>query len=160
VLVKRFLATIAIPVAALGALGLVACGDDDDDEPEGTPATSVDGTVSTDDTEEGTDDTEGGTDGTSGTITLPDVSMPDISLPGGTLPGGITIPSLPDISIPDISVPDMNEILTQIFPNLSEEQVSCLSDALGDVGTDIDPNQVMDLFDDCDIDPSDILGGG
>jgi hypothetical protein len=163
VLVKRFLATIAIPVAALG---LVACGDDDDDDSGTTAATSVDGTEPsddtevTDDTDDGTDDTEGGTDGTSGNITLPDVSMPDLSLPGGTLPGGITIPSLPDISIPDISVPDMNEILTQIFPNLSEEQVSCLSDALGDVGTDIDPNQVMDLFDDCDIDPSDILGGG
>jgi hypothetical protein len=149
--VKRFLATIAVPVAALG---LVACGDDDDDEPDGTTAESVEDTEPTDGTE-GTDDTEDGTDGTSGNITLPDISGP-----GGTLPGGITIPSLPDISIPDISVPDMNEILTQIFPNLSEEQVSCLSDALGDVGTDIDPNQVMDLFDDCDIDPSDILGGG
>ena len=149
---KRSLALLAIP---LFALGLVACGDDDD-EPDSTTATSVDGTLSTDDT----DDTAG-TDDTSGDITLPDVSLPDITVPGGTLPGGITIPdlSLPDISLPDVSVPDMNEILTQIFPNLSEEQVSCLSDALGDVGTDIDPNQVMDLFDDCNIDPSDILGG-
>jgi hypothetical protein len=151
--VKRFLATIAIPVAALGALGLVACGDDDDDTPDETTAESVDGTVATDDTE--------GSDDTSEEITLPDISLPDISVPGGTLPGGITIPdlSLPDISLPDVSVPDMDEILDQVFPNLTDDQVSCLSDALGDV-TDIDPNQVMDLFDDCNIDPSDILGGG
>lgn len=148
---KRFLAIIAIPVAALG---FVACGDDDDDEPDETTATSVDGTLSTDATD--------GSDGTSDEITLPDVSLPDISVPGGTLPGGITIPdfSIPDVSIPDISVPDMTEVLDRVFPNLSDDQVSCLSDALGDVGTDIDPNQVMDLFDDCNIDPSDILGGG
>jgi hypothetical protein len=152
--VKRFLATIAIPVAALGALGLVACGDDDDDSGT-TPTTESqsESTVSTGDTE--------GSDDTGGELSLPDISTPDISLPGGTLPGGITIPdiSIPDISIPDISVPDMSEILSRVFPNLSEDQVSCLADKLGDV-TDIDPNQVMDFLDDCDIDPSDILGGG
>ena len=63
------------------------------------------------------------------------------SLPGGTLPGGITLPSLPDISIPDISVPDTESLLRQVFPNLDDDQVSCLSDALGDIGTDFDPSQ-------------------
>jgi hypothetical protein len=151
--VKRFLATIAIPVAALGGLGLVACGDDDDDEPD-TTASDTDASGDTEPSGEPTDET-------SADITLPDISLPDITVPGGTLPGGITIPdiSIPDISIPDISVPDMSEILSQAFPNLSEEQIDCLADGLGDAGTDFDPSQVMDLLGDCDIDPSDILPG-
>ncbi len=152
---KRSLAFLAIPLAALAGASLVACGDDDDDDqPDETPAASVDGTEPTDDTE-ATDDTEG-TDDTE----LTDDTGSGLTLPGGTLPGGITIPdiSIPDISIPDISVPDMTEILSQAFPNLSEEQIDCLADGLGDA-TDFDPSQVMDLLGDCDIDPSDILPG-
>ncbi len=86
------------------------------------------------------------------------------SLPGGTLPGGITLPSLPDISLPDISVPDTESLLRQVFPNLDDDQVSCLSDALGDIGTDSDPSQVMEqvteVLDDCNINVSDLTGGG
>jgi hypothetical protein len=155
--VKRPLAVLVTPLAALGVLALAACGDDDDDAPETSP--SVDGTLA-------------------GGVTLPgDITVPE------TLPGGITIPdlsipdlSIPDLSIPDLSIPDLSlpggtlpgggtvpdvsEILGQIFPNLTEDQISCLSDALGDVGTDVDPNQVIEAFGDCDINPADILGGG
>ena len=82
------------------------------------------------------------------------------SLPGGTLPGGITLPSLPDISIPDVSIPDAESILRQVFPNLDDEQISCLVDALGDIGSDFDPSQVIDVLDDCNINISDLTGGG
>jgi hypothetical protein len=155
--VKRSLAFLALPLAALAGASLVACGDDDDDnQPDETPAASVDGTEPTDDT-----DATGDTEPTGDTgITLPDISLPDITVPGGTLPGGVTLPdiSIPDISIPDISIPDMSEILSQAFPNLTDEQIDCLADGLGDA-TDFDPSQVMDLLGDCDIDPSDILPG-
>jgi hypothetical protein len=161
--VKRSLAVLATPLVALAVLGVAACGDDDDDAPETSP--SVDGTVEDGEDTQPDDGTvpetlPGG--GSLPDLSIPDLSIPDLSLPGGTLPGGITIPdlSIPDLSLPDISVPDMTEILGQIFPNLSEDQISCLADALGDVGTDIDPNQVIELFGDCDIDPGDILGGG
>jgi hypothetical protein len=157
--VKRFLATIAIPVAALGGLGLVACSDDDDDEPD----TTVSDTVASTDTEP-TDDTEASTDDEPSddtAITLPDISLPDVSVPGGTLPGGITIPdfTLPDISLPDVSVPDVTEILGQIFPGLDDTQLECLADGLGDV-SEIDTSRVMDLLDDCNINLSDLTGGG
>jgi hypothetical protein len=156
--VKRSLAFLAFPLVALAGASLVACGDDDDDEPDAT----VEDTAASSDTEpsgdtEPTDDT-GATDDTG--ITLPDISLPDITVPGGTLPGGVTLPdiSIPDISIPDISIPDMTEILEQAFPNLNEDQIDCLADGLGDAA-DFDPSQVMDLLGDCDIDPSDILPG-
>jgi hypothetical protein len=158
--VKRFLATLAIPLAALGALGFAACGDDDD-EPDAT----VSDTEATDDTE-ATSDTEPSsdtepTDDTGSEITLPDISLPDVSVPGGTLPGGITIPdfTLPDISLPDVSIPDVSEILSQAFPNLTDEQVDCLADALGDV-SDIDMSQLMEQIGECDIDLTDLTGGG
>jgi hypothetical protein len=152
--VKRSLAFLALPLAALAGLSLVACGDDDDDEPEAT----VSDTDATGDTEPSSD-TEV-TDDTSTEITLPDISLPDISLPGGTLPGGITVPdfTLPDISLPEISVPNMTEILGQIFPGLDDTQLQCLADGLGDV-TEVDTAQVMDLLDDCNIQASDIIGG-
>jgi hypothetical protein len=135
--VKRFLATVAIPLAALGGLGLAACGDDDDD----SPSTTVSDTGVTDDTE-ASDDTGSGE-----------------SLPGGTLPGGITVPSLPDISIPDVSV-DPESLLRQVFPNLDDEQVSCLADALGDISSDFDASQVMNVLGECNIPISDIAPGG
>jgi hypothetical protein len=133
--VKRFLATLVIPLAALG---LAACGDDDDDEPDTTSDTTSD--------TEPADDTDASVE-TGG------------SLPGDTLPGGITVPSLPDISIPDISV-DPESLLRQVFPNLDDEQISCLADAIGDVGSDFDPSQVMDVLDDCNINVSDLGRGG
>ena len=142
---KRFRAILAVPAVALFGLGLVACSDDDD-EPDAT----VTDTEAVDDTE-ATVDTEPSEDTGS-----------DLTLPGGTLPGGITIPdiSIPDISIPDISVPDAEEILGQIFPGLDDDQISCLADAVGDIGTDFDLSQIADELSACNIDTSDLFGGG
>ena len=151
---KRFLAILAVPLAVLG---FAACGDDDDDDGP-TSRRHRSHRRHGRQRRHGSDDTGG--------ITLP--SLPDgtlPSLPGGTLPGGITVPSLPDISIPDISIPDVSlpdteSILRQVFPDLDDEQISCLSDALGDIGSDIDPSQVIDVLDDCNINISDITPGG
>jgi len=91
-------------------------------------------------------------------ITIPDLTTPDLSLPDGvTLPGGVTIPeiTMPDISVPSISSPE--DFLSQMFPQLSDEQVACLVE-VGEEGQLSDPTQLMDLLGECDIDVSD-LGG-
>jgi hypothetical protein len=129
--VKRAL-VLAAPLALV--LGLGACGDDDD-EPD---TTESDVTAPADEETDVTLD-----------VSIPDISLPDISLPDLTLPE--------DITIPDISISGSAEdIVRQIFPNLDDEQVSCLVDAMG---TDIDPSQVMDLLDDCNINVSDLAPG-
>jgi hypothetical protein len=142
--VKRPLATFAVPLVALGGLGLAACGDDDDDDAPSTTL-SAGGTLP-----------DGGT--LPGGITVP--SLPDVSLPDVSLPD-ISIPdiSIPDISIPDISV-DPESLLRQVFPNLDDEQVSCLADALGDISSDFDASQVMNVLGECNIPISDIAPGG
>ena len=143
---------LILAAPAVLALGLVACSDDDDDSPDATTEETTDDTTSTDDTatddRDDTDDTllPGGTVVPGGTL-----------VPGGTvLPGG-TLPTIPEISIPDISIPDAEEMLGQIFPNLDEDQIDCLAE---EVGPDIDVSQVMDVLDECNIDPADLQPGG
>jgi hypothetical protein len=121
-------------------MALVACGDDDDDEP-------------TDSTEATTEDTEA-TDETTAEITVPDISIsiPDISTPDIS----ISIPDI-DITIPDISIPDAEELIREIFPDLDDDQVSCLAEALQ--GEAPSASEVMDLLDDCNINASDLVPG-
>jgi hypothetical protein len=142
---------LAVPLV----LAVAACGDDDDDESPDTSATitetitettlateitSTDDTVDDDATED-TDDSllPGGT-------LLPGGSV----LPGGTiLPGGTVLPggSLPI---------EAQDVIRRIFPNLDDDQVSCLAENLG---TDTDPSDVLALLDECNIQVSD-LGQG
>jgi hypothetical protein len=148
--VKRSLALLAIPFVAIG---LVACGDDDDNAvgtTGSTAASSVQSTAS-EPTIATTPDSAAGGETLPGEISLP--SLPDI-----TLPGGITLPSLPNVSLPDVSVPDLATILHNTFPNLSDEQVDCLDTALGDV-TNLNISEVMDKIGQCDISISDLTGG-
>ena len=127
---------LAAPLALV--IGLGACGDDDEPDTTESDVTVPDG--------EETDITLD--------ITIPDISIPDISLPDLTLPDI----SIPDITIPDISISGSAEdIVRQVFPDLDDEQVSCLVD---NMGTDIDPSQVMDLLDECNINVSDLTPGG
>jgi hypothetical protein len=141
---------LLLAAPAVLVLGLVACGDDDDDSPDTTAAE----TTEPEDTS--TDDTT--TDGTEGELTIPGISIPDISIPDISIPD-FSIPdfSIPDISIPDISIPNAEEILGQIFPKLDDDQVDCLAD---EVGRDIDVSRIMQLLDECNIDPSDLQPGG
>jgi len=150
---KRALVAV-LPVAL--ALGLVACGDDDD-APDSVPA-STPATV---------DEATGGDVTLPGGGTLPDISMPDITLPGGsTLPdlSDITMPDLSDLSIPDFSIPDVSlpsgmieQLLRSTLPNLSDDQIDCLVDGLGG---SLDLQQLPDLAQDCNIDASDLTPGG
>jgi Tfp pilus assembly protein PilW len=64
----------------------------------------------------------------------------------------ISIPDLGDISVPG----NMNEIMSQVFPNLDEDQIDCLVDELGG---DFDPSKAAQLADTCNIDPSDLTPG-
>lgn len=64
----------------------------------------------------------------------------------------ISIPDLGDISVPG----NMNEIMGQVFPNLDEDQISCLVDELGG---DFDPSQAAQLAETCNIDPADLQPG-
>jgi hypothetical protein len=68
------------------------------------------------------------------------------------------VPDMSAISIPDdISVPDnMDEIMAQVFPNLDEDQISCLVD---EVGADFDPSKAAQLAETCNIDPADLAPG-
>lgn len=138
--------TIVVVVAA--ALVLAGCGDDDDDG-GGEAADTLPGGVTVPE------------DVTVPDISLPDITVPDISLPDISLPD-ISIPdlSIPDLSIPDISIPDqdaMERIIASIFPNLNEEQISCLAEAFGE---NFDPSEAAQLAEDCDIEASDLQPGG
>jgi len=137
---------------AVLALGLVACGDDDD-----SPSTVENTTATT--TRSTTDDT---VDDEGGEVTLPGgVTIPENI--GSMLPGG-TLPDLSEISIPDnLSIPDLGslptnarEILRSAFPDLSDDQVDCLVDELGG---DLDPSRITDLMDQCGIEPGDLIPG-
>jgi hypothetical protein len=134
----------AIP--AVLVLGLVACGDDDD-----APTTVENTTPSVGSEEPDTTDDELSDLTLPGGITVPDLGS---VLPGGSLPD-FTIPG--DLSIPDLSLPEnAEEILRSVFPNLDDDQLSCLVDELGG---DIDPSRVPDLMNQCGIDPSDLIPG-
>ena len=50
----------------------------------------------------------------------------------------------------------MNEIMSQVFPNLDEDQIDCLVDELGG---DFDVSKAAQLADTCNIDPSDLTPG-
>ena len=147
-------ALIAVLPAVL-AVGLLACGDDDDND---TPSTATTRTT-TATTRSGTGETETTTGSSDGSeLTLPGgMTVPDL---GSILPGG----SLPNLSLPDISIPDLGslpvnaeEILKSIFPNLSDDQVSCLVDKLGG---QIDTSKILAEIQSCGIDPSDLSPGG
>jgi hypothetical protein len=125
---------------AVLALGLVACGDDDD-TPETVPASSE------------TEATGGGDVTLPGGSTLPDISLPDISLPDISLPD-ISVPDLSDISVPEGLIEDA---LRNVLPDLSDEQISCLADGLE---TDFDLQRVQELAESCDIDLADVQLGG
>jgi hypothetical protein len=142
---------------AVLALGLVACGDDDDSvstEPESATTTTP---------------REGSVEISLPDISVPDITIPDLSLPSDfTLPGGITIPEnlgsvLSNISIPDlsnISIPDLptgisvpNSLLEQILrgalPNITDDQIDCVIDELGGK---LDLQRLPDIAKTCDID--------
>jgi hypothetical protein len=145
-------------VVAAAALALAGCGDDDDDG-GGEAADTLPGGVTV--PEDVTVPAISLPDITVPDISLPDISLPDISLPDISLPD-ISLPdiSLPDISIPDISLPDqdaMERIIASIFPNLNEEQISCLAEAFGE---NFDPSEAAQLAEDCDIEASDLQPGG
>jgi hypothetical protein len=142
-------ALVAVLPAVL-AVGLLACGDDDDN----TPSTATSRTT----TATGSDETET-TSGSSG--------GPEFTLPGGgTLPGGTILPggSLPNLSLPDFSIPELGslpvnveDVLKSIFPNLTDDQVSCLADKLGG---QIDTSKILSQIQSCGIDLSDLTTGG
>jgi hypothetical protein len=64
----------------------------------------------------------------------------------------ISIPDLSDVSMPE----NMDELIQQVFPNLSDEQADCLVEQLGD---DFDVAKARAVAETCDIDPSDMLPG-
>ena len=139
-------------VLPLLAVGLVACGDDDDSPDITAAVTTPDVTTP---------------DVTMPDLTLPDISIPDFSIPDLSIPD-FSIPdfSIPDFSIPDFSIPDFSipengaEMLGQLFPKLDEEQINCLLDAAGDItGSSADPSKLLDFLDECDVSPSDLLPG-
>ena len=140
---------LAAPAALV--LGLVACSGDDDDSPESTSPDTEETT--TDETTEDTEDT--------GDVTIPDITIPDITIPDITFPGG----SLPDITIPDFTLPSLpgdatemiESMVGQMFPNLDEEQVQCLSEAFTG---QLDMSEIQAIAEECNIDPSDLQPGG
>ena len=113
---------LAVPLL----LAAAACSDDDEDSPDTTDSSAT--SVATEDTP--TEDTE--------ETSTDDTSTDDTLLPGGTaLPGGTVLPggrSLPGRSLPV----DAEDIVRQVFPNLDDDQVSCLAENLG---ADIDPSR-------------------
>jgi hypothetical protein len=145
---------LLVLLPAVLAVGLVACGDDDDNTPStaGTTTATTTATRRTSETETTTDSSEEPDFTLPGGITVPDL--------GSIFPGG----SIPDISIPDISIPDLgslptnvDEILKSIFPNLTDDQVTCLADKLGGK---IDTSKILSEIQSCGIDPSDLSPGG
>lgn len=139
---------LLLAAPAVLALGLVACGDDDDDAPDSTDATEETATEETATDDTSTEDTSGGD------ITVPDISIPDISIPDITLPGG-TLPT--SISLPEEASEIFEQVLTDTFPNLDAEQVSCLAEAFQG---EIDLSQIQSVAEDCGIDPADLQPGG
>ena len=146
-------ALLAVLPAVL-VIGLVACGDDDDNTP--SSATTRTTTATRETSSSDTETTSGSSEGSE--LTLPGgVTVPDL---GSILPGG----SLPDLSLPELSIPDLGslpvdaeEILKSIFPNLSDEQVSCLADKLQGK---VDTSKILSEIQSCGIDPSDLTPGG
>ena len=127
---KRGLTSLAAVAAA--ALSLVACGDDDGDNDD----------VTIPDVED---------------VTTPD--LPDVSLPD-TIPGGITVPdiSLPAISMPDLSVGErVEDLIREAFPDLDDEQVTCLLDVTG--GQAPSTELIQEISETCDISLQDLIPG-
>jgi|HigsolmetaAR202D_1030399.scaffolds.fasta_scaffold46619_2 hypothetical protein len=142
---------LLLAAPAVLALGLVACGDDDDDTPETTEPTATTSETGGDDTAPDLSIPE---------ITVPDISIPDISLPDISLPD-ISIPdfSIPDFTIPEISLPAeaqgiVRQVLQQMFPRLDEDQIICLSQAF-DGGT-LDIERLQSIAEECNLDPADL----
>ncbi len=151
-------ALLAVLPAVL-AVGLVACGDDDDNAPSTVTTKTTTATSSTSESSETNSATETSTESSEDTaLTLPGGgTVPDL---GSILPGG----SLPNLSLPDISIPDLGslpvdaeQILKSIFPNLTDDQISCLADKLGEK---IDTSKILSEIQSCGIDPSDLSPGG
>jgi hypothetical protein len=119
----------SLAVLTVAVFSLAACGGDDGgDDPDTTDAT--------DETTESGDTSA--TEETASDLTIPDISMPDISIP--------------DISLTE----EATDMIRQMFPDLSEEQASCLVEA----GEDLDPsNPSMEIFEECDVELSDLTGG-
>ena len=144
-------ALLAVLPAVL-AVGLLACGDDDDNTPSTATTKTTTATSSS-----GSGETET-TSGESTPLTLPGgITVPDL---GSILPGG----SLPNLSIPEFSIPDLGslpvnveDVLKSIFPNLTDEQVSCLADKLGGK---VDTSKILSEIQSCGIDLSDLTPRG
>jgi hypothetical protein len=182
---KRALALLA---PAVLALGLVACGDDDDSTDTTTTIESVtdattDATV-TEPTIGGDDDATGSTadldtsalgqifpnlddeqvrclaDRISDVTEAMDPSQAQAIAEECDIDPADLTPDMSAISIPDISglsIPDnMAEMMQQVFPGLSEEQVTCLVDELG---SDFDVQKAQQVAETCNIDPSDLAPG-
>lgn len=138
---RATLATIGVAVLALAACGVSSSDASSDTTAPGAPTTV---------TAPGVPDT---TDAPSGT-TEPG-STSDTTEPGGTagtLPSGVDEKQLRDSFASGFEA-----------AGLSKKQAECLADAYIDkvgIGTDASPDysQILDLFGECDIDPSD-LGG-
>ena len=118
---KRALALLA---PAVLALGLVACGDDDDDTPDTTEA-SVE-TIDEVTTAATTDVTE----------TAATTSDGDETGAGGSV--------------------DADDTLQRIFPNLTDEEISCLGDRVDDLTATQDPAEAQAIAEECGIDPADL----
>jgi hypothetical protein len=123
---------LPVVAVAVAALALSACGDDDDNDGLTIP------------------DLEG--------VTVP--SIPDISIPDISLPGDLTIPdfTVPDFTVPDLSIPErVEDFIRETFPDLTDEQVSCLMDESGGQAPSIDT--IQQLAERCDISLSDLIPG-
>lgn len=125
-----------LPVAAfaVAALTLTACGDDDDNDEVTIPDLS--------------------------NLTIPDISIPDITVPDISLPGDLTIP---DISIPDLTMPDLTigeaveDLIRQTFPDLDDEQISCLMEV--SEGQVPSADTFQEISETCDISLDDLIPG-
>jgi hypothetical protein len=125
-----------LPVAAVAvaALTLTACGDDDDNDEPTIPDLS--------------------------NLTVPDISIPDLTVPDLSLPGDLTIPdiSIPDISIPDLTIGDaIEDVIRQTFPDLDDEQISCLMEV--SEGQVPSADTFQEIAASCDISVDDLIPG-
>jgi len=154
-------------VPAVLVIGLVACGDDDDNTAVVTTSAATNTTTPSTATESATAPTTSlatATTGTSATAGSSDITLPGgVTLPdlGSILPGG----SLPNLSIPDISIPDLGsalpnveETLKKVFPQLTDDQASCLAEHLS--GSNMSMSAITAVMDDCNIDVRDLIPGG